>query len=158
MIKMRRYKKEDIDNCVEGINQFLLENRGTDYQNNYAELDLDRKKLYTTLVSRVNDPHFFLNILVNDEDEILGALCAEISAPIFSSQLLAYDHIIYMNPGFVNIRGLITLINAYKSWAQDMGAVRWRLSTTTGFETAKFTKLCQRIGMAKIGEDFEGTL
>ena len=140
---LRRYKKEDIEQCIVQTQAFLIEQRKGKYQNHYKELDLDTEKMYNGLVSRLNDPDFFLNIITADK-EIVGGLCGYIASPMFSNHRIAYDQMFYITPKFKNLKAVMKLIQSYIYWAEQRDAVECRLCSSTGFNQQGFTKLCQR--------------
>jgi hypothetical protein len=88
------------------------------------------------------------------DENIVGGLCAELSTPVYSSDLIAYDQILYTVPDFNNVKALIALIKSYVKWAENIGAVEARLCSTTGYKQDGFTKLCNRFGFEQFGIDF----
>lgn len=156
---IRPYRVTDIRGILLCLERFLHDQRTQQsYTNHYNKFDFNTEKVYNMLMKRVDDPKFFLDIIEEPGPQIRGGLCGEIMPLIFSDELIAYDHILYIDPGFKNNKALLRMILRYKTWAKDEGAVAWRLCSTTGFKQEQFAKLCQKLKMKQIGIDFEGEL
>lgn len=153
MFTIRRYSVEDIEAILNHLEQFFNENRGQDYENHYKHIDFDREKLYNHLKMNVNNVRFFLNVIEVDE-EIVGGLCASVMRPFYSSDLIAYDQIIYTVPSYNVVSAVQELIKSYIRWSERRGAVECRLCSTTGFKERAFAALAKRNKFVPIGTDY----
>lgn len=150
-ISIRRYTLEDIPRMLDLVEAFFNENRNSEeYTNHYKAIDFDRKKVYSILESRINDPDFFANLIYLDE-EVVGGLCAYIATPFYSSDRIAYDQIFYITPTFTNVSAVIRLLRIYVKWAEQRKAVECRMCSSTKYKPEAFTKLCKLTGF----EQFE---
>lgn len=153
-IRIRRYNQQDIEPCLDHIENFLTEDRGKEnYVNHYKAIDFDRQKMHNILNRRHNDIDFFCNLIFADE-EIVGGLCAFVAEPIYSSDRIAYDQLVYVTPTFRNVKAVIRLLQTYIEWAQRRSVVECRLTSSTGFNQQGFTKLCQRMGFTQFEVGF----
>lgn len=150
---IHRYNAQYIPKMVKAVQNFVNE-KHNGHQNHYKGIDIDTKKLYAYLSSKINDTDFFCDIITNDDDEVLGGLCAVLVTPIYSSNKIAYDQIFYIHPKQANVKAIIRLLKRYTAWAKANGAFECRLCTTTGYKQEAFTKLCKRFKFQQIGTDY----
>lgn len=151
---IRRLRKEEIPEVIEKIEAYLKDEAHPNY---YKDIDIDKEKLYKIVSSRLNDPLFFACVIISD-NEIVGGMCAEIAAPIFSSDLIAFDQIIYTLPRYNVVKAILKLILHYHQWAKDRGAVEARLCTASGYKAEKFAKLAERCGFTQFEVGFSRRL
>lgn len=145
-VTIKRYTAQDIQQCIISVEKFLTEDRTQNgYENHYKKLDIDKQKMYNLLYSKLSDPDFFC-MLVFEDSEIVGGLCAYIAQPIFSSDRIAYDQLFYMQPDFKNLKAVVRLLSKYVEWAKERGAIECRMCSSTGYNQQGFTKLCNRYG------------
>lgn len=67
----------------------------------------------------------------------------------WSPTLVASDLLFYMKPEHRGAYATISLINAYKAWAEDIGCKEIRISTASGVNTVRTVKLYERLGFSR---------
>lgn len=154
MFVIRRYTEKDIPEMIRCVQLFLEEQRTQDQRNHFFGIDLDEEKVYKWLKLHVNDVCFFTNIVIDENEEIIGGLCGQVVEYIFSRDLVAIDHLLWFNKEKSNLRALLALIKSYVDWAERRGVREVQLRTSTGYKQQGFYNLVTRQGFEQFGVGF----
>jgi hypothetical protein len=147
--KIRPYRAVDIPIILDGIEEFLTEERETGEFNHYKNIDFDKDKMYRILESQVsNRKSFFVNLIVRDGMPV-GGLCAQAAEYIFSQEKVAFDNLLFLRKEHANLKATIMLIESYCEWAELVGAREVLLRTSTGYKHKAFGKLLTRQGFTQ---------
>lgn len=84
------------------------------------------------------------------DGKIVGGFWGILTNQPWSATKFAQDVIIVVDKGHRNGSGLM-LIRHWIKWAKEKGAKEVYLSTASGIETQRFTKLAERIGFTSVG-------
>lgn len=107
-------------------------------------------RVFVTLATLLESNSAFLR--VSEEDgEIVGGLIACVEQHWFSTDMMAYDLALFVRP---DKRGGMTaahLIEEYKRWAKEQGAVITQFGISTGVNLASTSGLLERLGFTPSG-------
>ncbi len=144
---IRRYEKRDIDAMTqllaEGLREF-----------HYAGIDFSYRKIKDLLEGNVRNPSFFCDVLVTDDVQIAGALCASVQEFMFSHEIYTEHHITYIREGYRSLKAITGLVMRYRAWARKRQARQVRWGQSTGYKMDKFAVLARRLGFTQIGTNW----
>lgn len=143
----KRYEKADIDTMTtllaEGLRQF-----------HYAGIDFSYKKLENLLVGNLRNPSFFCDVVIADDGQIAGALCASVQEFMFSHEVYAEHHVTYIREEYRSLKAVTGLVMRYVAWARKRDARQVRWGQSTGYKMDKFAVLAKRLGFTQIGTNW----
>lgn len=124
-------------------------------ESRFADIELVPAKLESTLRHAI----FMGGVFVAERDGvIIGGFAGVIVEYFFSTERMACDLAIFVEP---TKRGGFTaaaLISAFKIWARRQGAKRIELGVSTGVHTEKTGALFERLGLKRQGALYTGEL
>lgn len=144
MTQIRRYRLDDIDVMLGHIETHL---RGSRLQ----KIRFAPNKIRDLLTGNLRNSQFFCNVGVDGDDRVVAGLCASVRAYIFSYDVHAFDHFIYIQPGHRSIGLATALVAGYVDWAKERQVKEVLLQNFAGEEAASFSKLAERLGFKAIG-------
>lgn len=150
---IRPHTLQERDEIVEVVKYALKESRANGYTSNFFHVDIHEKKLYQWIKDSETNPHMYLRIVLDEGGKIVGGIAGFITPYVFSYEFLAQEQITYLAPTVKDPRVVIRLIKGFVDWADENEAVEVMISTSTGYKTAKFMKLAERMGfkLAAVG-------
>lgn len=140
---IRRYQLTDIPEMIEILKKDLTDTT-------YKDVAFDYNKIMGVLVSNVENSLFFGNLMFED-DQMIGAMFATLSATIFSNELAAYDTIFYLIPEKRSLKRATALVENYISWAKERNVKKVVLSNSMGRDVEKFAQLAKLLGFTQVG-------
>lgn len=154
VLTARPYQAKDIDELVSraaGIIPKLP---------NYQNMAFSKVRLEYVLKHNLNPQSGFgCWVLTNSFDEIQGIGCGYCVPGLFSTDLVANDVFLYVEPQYRSLRNADTLITAFKSWAiKEKGAKLIVATHTSGLLTDEqmktYAKFLGRHGFVVAGNVF----
>jgi len=140
---IRRYGLNDIEPMLT-----ILE---TDLKDTiYRDMKFSHTKLGDTLRGNVGNTQFFGNLAV-EEEKIIGGLVATVVAPMFSYEVIAYDHFFYVVPDKRSLGVATALVAGYIEWAKERKVRRVVLSNSMRRNVDTFARLATRLGFEQDG-------
>lgn len=149
---IRRFRTEDIPEMLDVIHEFLGKS------GNYKRIKFHRDKVRYMLSQNVNNSRFFCNVgveMVNDDEKIIGGLCAQVFEYSFSKEIYTADHLFYITEDRRGLRLATDLVEGYVEWAKKRGARECRLANSTGYKVEAYGKLCERLGFENLGPMYQ---
>lgn len=84
--------------------------------------------------------------------ELVGMILGDCGDVLpFTHDSVATEHLLYVDPGFREVRVAFTLIQQFIAQAKERGAKDIIFSNGTGYEPERVGKLFERCGMTKVG-------
>jgi len=142
---IRRYTLGDLEVMTTQLGMFLKESV------TFKDILYDREKISLLLKHNINSKSFFCNVAVDDNDKVVGGLCATVCSYTFSNEVYGMDLLFYISESKRSLRLATELVASYIQWGKDRGLREIRLASTTGVKTEKFNKLCEYVGFKPLG-------
>lgn len=100
----------------------------------------------------------YLVLVVEQDEQIIGGFIGFVCNHVFSSDLMACDLALYMDPDHRGGGAAAKLIKRYLAWAKNKGAKLITAGITTGVNTDTTARLYERLGFRICGAlcEFEG--
>lgn len=93
------------------------------------------------------------------EGEVVGLLWAAYGPfLIWSSECIVTDIVLYVMPEYRGTKGSLSLISAYRKWAESKGAKEARLSVASGIHEDKTGRLYNKLGFEHLGSQYRRKL
>ena len=119
----------------------------------YRDLPLDENKLLDLCNTAIDLPDLATLLVSTDKDgEITGMLGAVATTEFFGPSITTCDLFLYVKDSFRGSRNAVNLVNAYKSWAESLGATRISLGITTGIRVEETGGLFEALGFQQSGK------
>lgn len=116
----------------------------------FKPLPFDAQHFGRWLVDMIVGPQHLV-LIVEIDGEVAGGVLASVFPAMFSPELVASEHAIFVRPEYRRSRAGQALIEAYLSWARDMGAKRVNAGNSAGMDDSRYVRLMQRFGFEKAG-------
>lgn len=115
----------------------------------FSRLTFSRARLHDTLRMLIDNPLGF--VWVAEEEQLIGGMVAMASPHWASTDLIATDLALFIEPSRRGSLAPVRLINRYRWWGREIGAVITQVGCTTGVETEKTAQLFERLGLTRCG-------
>lgn len=116
----------------------------------FKPLTFDAKHFGHWLVEMIVGPNHAV-LIAEVDGEVAGAVLASVFPAMFSPELVASEHAIFVRPEYRDTGAGQALISAYLGWARDMGAKRVNAGNSAGMDDSRYVRLMQRFGFEKAG-------
>jgi GNAT superfamily N-acetyltransferase len=151
-LKLRLYTAADVDRVADLIVKAIPQ------MPNYRMIKPDRQKIVNILRSNnVGGVAFACWVLCDLHNEVQGGVAGWCVQNILSSDLVADDIFMWVEPDYRSINAVTQMIRTYVEWAKSHGAKLIRASHTGGSwpkssrEYKLFDALLQRNGFKEVG-------
>src|SRR5882762_2210475 len=145
-MRIRTYEAKDIPFLVELACECLAT------LPNYAQIKPSPERIHQLLSNNINnDGYWMMRVLVTDDDQIAGQICAYCSMCVFSFDMITNDVFLYIIPEWRTLNSTVKLIRAYRDWAIARKAKIIGSTTTGGYRVESLDKLLQREGFVPVG-------
>ncbi|WP_431482237.1 GNAT family N-acetyltransferase [Pseudomonas solani] len=119
----------------------------------YAKVGFEPEKASRFLAHLIDDRGGV--VFVSEKDGVVvGGLAGGLTDEWFSSELVAYDYSVFVEPAHRNGYIAIKLIRAFETWAKSMGAVRVHMGIGTSMHVEGTTRLYEALGFSFFGPMF----
>jgi len=126
--------------------------RGMHDESSYAPLRFDGRWLAANLQHMLdNGQGLFCATL---EDVVVGGIICYTDRTIFSLDLVAFEHVLYLAPEHRRGRLALRLVKKFIDWAKAKGCVQIRPGVTTGDVGKNAVLLYKAAGFQQVGETF----
>lgn len=124
----------------------------------YATVPFDVEQTAVSVVNMVvRNPNGF-GVLAHDGDKPVGMICGGMSPYVFSKGALVHDYAWYVLPEYRGSRTAIRLLDMFKKWAMDRGALELYMGVTTNVEADRTGQLLERLGFTCVGGNYKTAL
>ena len=120
----------------------------------FSKLRFSAPKLAEQLCGLIISPDGFLQVVERD-GAIVGGLAGAISEHWCSPDKVAFDMALFINPDRRGGMAAAKLVDAFKTWAAENGAVHITLGISTGVMVEETARLYRAIGLKQFGYLFE---
>jgi len=120
----------------------------------YKHMQFDEKKTMNFLYDAMHGrPGFFIRVIVDENDVIVGGIICLCEELITSTDKVAYDLTIMMDKEHRGhcITHLVEIIRLYKVWAVAQGAKVVKMGVSSGLNIDKASHFLEKLGFARIG-------
>lgn len=140
---IRRYELADIDKMMALVEKDLKTTI-------YGKMHFNRDKLGDTLRGNVNNTQVFGDV-ADEGGVIIGGMIATIGSPMFTKEVIAYDHFLYIEPSRRSLKLATELVGNYVAWAKERRVHRAMLGNSLGRDIDNFARLAKRLGFEQVG-------
>lgn len=147
MYKVRDAVDKEVFRLVE-ISEKVLQ------ESTYAHMTFDKEKSANYLYGAiVKQPGWFLRVIADDSDKLVGGILCVCETSLFGPDKLAYDITIMVDEEYRGkcLPQLIQIISEYKDWAIAEGAKLIKLGVSSGINIDKASAFFERLGFERIG-------
>ena len=122
---------------------------------NMQECDWDNDVVIRNLYAGINSPDII--VLVKEVGgEIVGFAYAEISSPLFSTDLILDCQVLYLLPAYRKGMAGVSMIKRLKGYAKASGAKYISLGNNSGVNEKRVGALYQKLGLTPYGNYYRG--
>lgn len=147
---IRRYRQADVPVMLEHIAKFLVQSE------NFKGIGYDRDKIRMLLLNNLaNQGTFFCNVGVDENDEVIGGLCAVLQQYSFSKAVFCMDMLFYIPEERRGLKLATELVASYVTWAKARGVKECRLANSTGVRPEAYGRLCEKLGFSYLGPIYQ---
>lgn len=130
-LTIRNYRKDDIKYMVERASEIVPA------LPHYRGINVSKPRLEFLLTQNMNPQSGFSGWVLTDNEDIPRGFGAGYCVPaIFSTELIANDVFLFVEPEWRSIKNVDLLISTYVTWAKTKGAKLIRASETGGLVAA----------------------
>jgi GNAT superfamily N-acetyltransferase len=119
-------------------------------ESQYRDLTFDPERVLALCTRILVEPEE-LGLVAQYGQRIIGMLGAYLAPYEQGDELLAYDRLVYVSPGYRGSSAFVRLVRKYVAWAESHGARQIFLSQSTGIKTYQTHQLYQRLGFDPVG-------
>jgi len=124
----------------------------------YATVPFDVEQTANSVMNMVvRNPNGF-GIVAYDEDKPVGMICGGMSPYVFSKGSLVHDYAWYVLPEYRGSRTALRLLDMFKKWAEDQGALEFYMGVTTNVSADRTGQLLERLGFTRVGGNYKMAL
>lgn len=142
-MNIRRYEQRDIPEMIAALRQHIDKTV-------YKGMFYNEQKLTDICMGNLRNVMFFANI-AEEDGKIVGGMFAKLIAPMFTTEYVAFDELLYIRPENRSMELATGLVASYISWAKERGMKKIFLSNVTGQQVETFGKFAEIQGFKKIG-------
>lgn len=120
----------------------------------YTALTFDKDKASNLIYGAImKQQGWWLRVIANDADTIVGGLCCYCGESDFGPDKIAYDITIMVDEEYRGkcLKELIQLVDAYKTWALAEGAKVIKMGVSSGINIDKASTFFASLGFKRIG-------
>ncbi len=120
----------------------------------YAHMEFSMEKTANYIYGAImKHDGWFLRVVVDEHNEIVGGLIAICEPMIFSNDKVAYDITIMVESDHRGrcLPQLVQVIEEYKTWAISQGAKLIKMGVSSGINIDGAAKFFERLGFERIG-------
>lgn len=120
----------------------------------YTLMTFDKEKSANYLYGAiVKQPGWFLRVIADESNEIVGGMLCYCETSLFGPDKLAYDVTIMIQKEYRGrcLPQIIQIVDEYKKWALNEGAKVIKIGVSSGLNIDKADKFFQMLGFDKIG-------
>lgn len=144
--RLRDLDRKDFDRVVEILEQLHTVSR-------YKDIPFEKEVvLHVADFAISNKASYFAKVIVDDNDVVIGGLHGYLTHFVFSKQRFVQDSVVFLDPSQGSFASAHALVEAFKAWAKERGAVMVNLGTSSGIDDERIGKLYETLGMRKCGE------
>lgn len=110
-----------------------------------------------TMAGLIDNPQGLLLVAEEPSGLLIGGLAAICREHWYSDQRMAYDLALFIHPEKRGGLAAPRLLQAYKDWAKEQGAVITQFGISTGVNLATTSRLLERMGFKPSGFLFDAT-
>lgn len=121
----------------------------------FKDLDWDFDKVHRLTERYINNPSTHFALCAYDEDKLVGMIMGYLTPYYFGNDILACDHLWYVDPSYRGSRTGLRLLKEFRSWALDHGAKEVCIGISTGTDVDRTGALLERIGFAHVGGTYK---
>lgn len=144
--RTHRYHKEDIPALV-AMAQKVIPSLP-----NYSGVTVNKRFTELKLGNNVGNDNFYILVLCDSHDKIIGAIMAIALQTMFSFDVVCMDRFLYIEPGEYRNRGNVRkLIKGYIEWARERKPLQIIASHTSGYRSPAMDRLLQQEGFVPVG-------
>ena len=144
-VAIRPFEPKDAKAFI-GLGKWLQEN------SNYKECGFSEEKVFLLFVQVIEDPNYF-GIVVEKNDEVIGALFGVVQEYYFSDKRFASDLGFGILPDHRHLAKTVLprMMDAFEKWAKDVGAMEVTVATSSMAHGDKLLSLFNSIGYKTVG-------
>lgn len=117
----------------------------------FSRLRFDADRLRSTLSSLIGSDSGFLWVAENAAGNLTGGMAAVVVQHWASSDLVATDLALFMDPSARGSLAPLRLLTRYRQWAAERGAKLIQVGVTTGVDTETTARLYEQLGFSRCG-------
>lgn len=126
----------------------LLERVRSDSRYN---LTFDAQGLTKVLVSATITPEMAVFVCLNRQGTIVGGLGAIVMAPMATKEVFAFEQFFVLDKTDRGLEPAMKLLNAYKAWATNLGAVVLNIYVDYGDDDERVARMLEHSGYRRQG-------
>lgn len=120
----------------------------------YHRMRFDRMKVANYVYGAImKQPGWFLRVIVDDRDKIVGGICCQCCESMNGPDKVAFDVTIMLDEEHRGkcLREVIQIVEDYKQWAIAEGAVVIKMGVSSGINMDKASVFFETLGFKRIG-------
>jgi len=120
----------------------------------YSRLAFDHEKTANTIAGAIlKQPHWFLRVIADSDDEPVGGICGVNPISDFGSDRIAHDITMMIEKAHRGhcTRQFIQCCEEFRDWAIADGAKIVKLGVSSGIKIDSISAFLERLGFARIG-------
>lgn len=120
----------------------------------FRHMDYNVNIIRGLLHAALSSSDLFLHVIVEKSSgKIVGGMLAALQRTFFGNDRVANDMMLGIDKEHRGkcINALVVIVNKYREWAVDNGALRIYLGTSTGVDPEKTEKTFEMLGFRRIG-------
>lgn len=148
MYKVRDALPEEVFTLAE-LSERVLKESPT-----YTHMEFSKEKTANYIYSAiVKHDGWFLRVIVDDSNQVVGGLICYCEPMVFSNDKVAYDITIMVDKDHRGrcLPQLVQVIEEYKEWAISQGAKLIKMGVSSGISIDSAAKFFERLGFDRIG-------
>lgn len=123
----------------------------------YRRLKFSPEKMEQTLLVLLDSAAGFLRIAVADDGRCVGVMAGVVAEHWLSTDSVATDLALFVTPDARGAGAADALVQAFKMWASECGAVWPQVGVSAGIADAEAVRLYERNGFKQCGVLLEAT-
>lgn len=116
----------------------------------FADLAFDPRHWGHFLIELITHPSHVVFVAEVD-GEIVGGLAASATVSMFGPDMVASEHGIFVKPRRRATGAAQLLIDAYLTWAKEMGVRRVNAGNSAGMDDSRYVRLMEHYGFERVG-------
>jgi len=121
----------------------------------FKELNWDFDKVHRLTEHYIKNPKTHFALCAYDGDKLVGMIMGYLTPYYFGNDMLACDHLWYVDPKYRGSRTGLRLLKEFRSWSLDLGAKEVCIGVSTGTDVDRTGALLERIGFVHVGGTYK---
>ena len=123
----------------------------------FKELDWDFEKVHRLTKRYIEKPNTHFALCAYDDENLVGMIMGYLTPYYFGNDILATDHLWYVDPEYRGTRVGLKLLKDFRSWAIKSGAKEVCIGISTGTDVDRTGALLERLGFNHVGGTYKAT-